>query len=157
MSCFRVEGNLTEKVLVIFCQDMICFSMGFFSLSFFLTAYLESSTSCQISASLWFQLVYHPPLCFIHIFFSRLWWATWQLLLLWCAIFSCVCIQYTSDLKTAVFLKWQLSQMKGNMVSRESAHYQTLVLCNWMSWISKDQYTRGLCPYTHTFNGCCAL
>jgi len=26
--------------------------------------------------------------------------------------------------------------MKGNMVSRESTHYQTLVLRNWMSWIS---------------------
>lgn len=152
--------NLTEKVLVIL-PGLYPFFYGFFLFLFFFS--YSVLWNCQISASLWIQLVYHPPLCFIHqfffFFFFSGWWLAIILHLLWNAVivFALDTVTIYLWFKDCCFWKWQLRQIKVNMVSPESAHYQTLVLCNWMSWISKDQYARGLCPYTHTFNGFWAL
>lgn len=135
--------------------------MGFFFFFFFfLTVYFEIAKFLPVYGFNWY--ITHPYVLFISFFFFFFfsgWWLAIILHLLWNAIivFALDTVTIYLWFKDCCFWKWQLRQIKVNMVSPESAHYQTLVLCNWMSWISKDQYARGLCPYTHTFNGFWAL
>lgn len=121
---------------------------------FCITTKEKIQKSVKYERSLFLTTSISRPLCFIHLFFLSLFIVisnmeiTSKLLLWWYAKFSCNCNWLFFNFTVTVhFLfqhwaiwKWQLSQMKENMVSTECAHYQTLALCNWMSWIRKDQY-----------------
>lgn len=150
LRCVRIEGKVKLNEKYIFLPEHHPFSMILFSY-----CALEKSTSYLISTSL-FQSLLCLFVCFFWMVSSVE--ITSKLLLWWYAKFSCNCNWLFFYFTVTVHFwfqywaiwKWQLSLMKENKVSTECAHYQTFALCNWMSWIRKDQYgTRPLPVQPH--------